>query len=703
MLSKTSSSVHLAVARSHWEDLRHTLKSGRVVIDGSSLTIGDVVAASEHGCHPHLTRDVETLEGIKRSVETLHELLAEGHEIYGVNTGFGGSADSRTNHYASLQRALLQLLHSGILTKSDTGNDGTPYGHQSMPVQWVRAAMVVRSNSLSRGHSAVSIDCIEAILRLVRLNITPIVPLRGTISASGDLMPLAYIAGVIQGNPGVYAHCGNGRVLTGQQVSELLAIPQVTLGPKEGLGLVNGTASSAALASLAMYKSHHLAVISQVATALTVEALQGSADSFHPFISSIRPHNGQIEAASNIHAALQGSRLARLESKSKAGLVQDRYSLRTASQWIGPQLEDLLLADHQVSVELNSTTDNPLIDTETRDYYCGGNFQATSVTSAMEKTRLALQMLGKLLYTQCSETIDPSLNNGLPANLAADDPSLSFTMKGVDISMASYMSELAYVANPVSSHVQTAEMHNQAVNSLAFVSARYTMQAVDLVTMMSACALYVACQALDLRVLQLTFLDQLPAILTETTKSAFGGAVTPEQTETLATQLATSIKNAWPGTSRMDLHGRCTKVVKLANSVLMESFTPMATSPTAAHPLLTNMPRWEKATVESLESTYNATRNEFFKNQTTASYLGVGAKVIYRAIREDLNVPFHRGFVEQPSADGDLESNRMNGREKKVTGGWVSVIFEALCDGRLSGAVLDALQAKGDNVANGCV
>ncbi|KAL4777165.1 L-Aspartase-like protein [Aspergillus nidulans var. acristatus] len=697
MVSKYQSSSHLAVARAHWEELRQTLKNGKVIIDGSNLTIADVVAVSEHGCHPHSTLHGKTLEDINRSVETLHKLLSEGHDIYGVNTGFGGSADSRTNHYSSLQRALLQLLHSGILTKSDTGNDGSLYNNQSMPAEWVKATMVVRSNSLSRGHSAVSAGCIEAILRLVRFNITPIVPLRGTISASGDLMPLAYIAGVIEGNPGVYARCRNGQILTGQQVLESLGIPRVTLGPKEGLGLVNGTASSAALASLVMYRAHHLAVVSQIVTALTVEALQGSADSFHPFISSIRPHDGQTEAARNILAALQGSRLARLESKSKAGLVQDRYSLRTASQWIGPQLEDLLLADHQVSVELNSTTDNPLINTDTEDYYCGGNFQATSVTSAMDKTRLALQMLGKLLYTQCSETIDPSLNNGLPANLAADDPSLSFTMKGVDISMASYMSELAYVANPVSSHVQTAEMHNQAVNSLAFVSARYTMQAVDLVTMMSACSLYSACQALDLRVLQLTFFDQLPAILSQTTQDAFGCALAQEEVETLSTRLAFSIKSTWPTTSRMDLHDRCIRVVQLTTTILVENFTSASTDPTTAQQILTSIPTWENATVQSLESTYNMTRSKSFKSQNTASYLGVGSKVIYRAVREDLRIPFHRGFVEQPTADGGLESNKIDGREKKVTGGWISVIYEALCDGRLGGVVLDALQAGGVN------
>ncbi|KAL4956617.1 phenylalanine ammonia-lyase [Aspergillus filifer] len=612
--------------------------------------------------------------------------------LKGVNTGFGGSADSRTNHYSSLQRALLQLLHNGILTESDTGKKGSLYNLHSIAPEWVKAAMVVRSNTLSRGHSAVTVECIQAILRLVRCDVTPVVPLRGSISASGDLMPLAYIAGVIEGNPGVYARCENGKILSGQQVSELLGIPPITLGPKEGLGLVNGTAASCALASLALYKSHNLAIISQVATALTVEALQGSIDSFHPFLSKIRPHDGQIEAAANILAALQGSRLARSERGAKSGLVQDRYSLRTASQWIGPQLQDLLLADHQISIELNSTTDNPLIDPATRNFYCGGNFQATTVTSAMERTRLVLQMFGKLLYTQCTETIDPNLNNGLPANLAADDPSLSFTMKGVDISMAAYMSELAYLANPVSTHVQTAEMHNQAVNSLAFVSARYTMQAIDVVTMMSACSLYVACQAIDLRVLQLTFFEQLPSVLSQTIQEAFDGILSQEQVESLTLQLTASIKTAWPSTSRMDLHDRCEQVARLATPPLIQSIVSMYYDLKSAQKILNGISAWQKIITAGLESAYNDVREKFFQSQNTVAYLGAGSKIIYRAIREDSGVPFHRGFVEQPTVNSE---STIDGREKKVTGGWISVIYEALRDGKLASALLEALQAGG--------
>ncbi|CRG88870.1 hypothetical protein PISL3812_05905 [Talaromyces islandicus] len=330
------------------------------------------------------------------------------------------------------------------------------------------------------------------------------VPLKGSISASGDLMPLAFMAGAIEGNPDIKVCQRQGdslKILSAEAALELHQIPKIRFGPKEALGLVNGTASSAGLASIVMYEAHHVATLSQAFTALVVEAMLGNSESFHPFISEARPHPGQIEGIRN--------------SKDYApeGLVQDRYALRSTPQWIGPQLEDLLSANKQITTELNSSADNPIVDAEAQEVYYGANFQAAAVTSAMEKTRLAVQMLGKLFFAQSTELIDASLNNGLPANFCADNPSLSFTIKGVDVNMAAYMSELSFLANPVSTHVQSAEMGNQSINSLAFLSSRMTKKAVELVSLMGATCLYVCCQALDLRVMQIEYLDELYSIL----------------------------------------------------------------------------------------------------------------------------------------------------------------------------------------------
>lgn len=185
----------------------------------------------------------------------------------GTNTGFGGSADTRTNELVPLQAALMQLTQAGILSPSI--NDAIP--EQAMPASWVRATIAVRCNATVRGHTAVSLSILEALLRLLEHGITPIVPLRGSVSASGDLMPLSYIAGLIEGNPDVLAIDKHGRVLPAAHALKVSGIMPVTLGPKEGLGLINGTASSAALGTLVVGHAHGLAVLSQVLTAIAVE------------------------------------------------------------------------------------------------------------------------------------------------------------------------------------------------------------------------------------------------------------------------------------------------------------------------------------------------------------------------------------------------------------------------------------------------
>ena len=178
----------------------------------------------------------------------------------GVNTGFGGSADTRTDRHLDLQKALMQLLQAGVTIK----------GHE-MPTQWVRAMILVRCNTLMRGHSAVSLSVIESLCQLLCSNLTPVVPVRGTISASGDLMPLAYVAGVLEGNQQMLVQVKDGRTIPANQALQIANLRPVVFGPKEALGLVNGTAASAGLGALVAFHAQQLAVLTQALTALAVE------------------------------------------------------------------------------------------------------------------------------------------------------------------------------------------------------------------------------------------------------------------------------------------------------------------------------------------------------------------------------------------------------------------------------------------------
>lgn len=373
---------------------------------------------------------------------------------YGVSTGFGGSADSRTNNLASLQLALLQHQQCGQLELPDNTALCTPSRPGSslllseeplsMPESWVRGAIAVRLNSLSRGHSGVRVEVLQKMGALLKHNIVPVVPVRGSISASGDLSTLSYIAGCLAGQDHIQAWTdspdGTRIKVPSSHALAHFQIEPVSYGPKEALGILNGTAPNAALASLVLYDAVNLAFLTHFTTAMAVEAETATDASFVPFIhDECRPHPGQIESASTLLDLLTGSKLAThleetgatlLATEDEGSLRQDRYPLRTAPQFLGPQLEDLQSAWNALVVELNSTTDNPLVSATEGVVHHGGNFQAMAVTNAMEKTRLCLAHFGKLTFTQGTELINPSMNRGLGANLAATDPSLNFHCKG---------------------------------------------------------------------------------------------------------------------------------------------------------------------------------------------------------------------------------------------------------------------------------
>lgn len=400
--------------------------------------------------------------------------------------------------------------------------------------------MLVRINSLSGGHSGVRPILIKNLVELLRRNIIPRIPLRGSISASGDLMPLSYIGGALEGKKSITVWAGSGSnrcVMSAAEALSKTALDPIKLGPKEGLAIINGTAVSAGVGALAINDANKLSILSQALTAMSVEALQGTTESFDPFFDAVRPHPGQREAARNIRKFLSGSGLAQDKDGSAAGsLRQDRYSIRTAPQWLGPMLEDLELATRQVTIECNSVTDNPLMDIDpeylenTRILH-GGNFQARAITSAMEKTRLALQTMGQMHFAQCTEIIDPKMNYGLPPSVVADEPSESFLFKPIDIAIAALQSELGFLANPAGSHVQSAEMGNQSLNSLALISARYTHVALDVLSQLMSYHLLVLCQALDLRAMHFKFLEDFRPTFDDIISNNFGSIVRSKSTE----------------------------------------------------------------------------------------------------------------------------------------------------------------------------
>lgn len=612
----------------------------------------------------------------------LERELEAGNVIYGVNTGFGGSADTRTQHFERLQSAAIQHLNVGILLKADktdpTSNQSDDNGllrSHALPTPIVKAAMLIRCNSLMRGHSGVRISVIESVMKLLSLDMTPVVPLRGSISASGDLSTLSYIAGAIEGNPDIFVKVGSKdgptKTLPASETLKIAGLEPVRLQAKEGLGITNGTAPSCATACLVIHQANQLALLAQLLTAMGTEALAGTANNYHPFISAVRPHPGQSEVASNILSFLTHSKICppstSPHSTARVGLAQDRYALRTAPQWLGPQLEDLALATRQITTELNATTDNPLLQVPQNTHtttthpsshdqahiHHGGNFQAAALTSAMEKTLLALQNIGRLLFAQSAELINNATNKGLPPNLSFDDPSQSFTCKGFDVNMAAYAAELAYLAKPVSAHVQVAEMANQSVNSMALVAGRYALEAVEVVGLMAGTYAYVLCQALDLRCLRVEFGARIGGVVRAVLEGC-GLVAGGEGEEGVAERVRDVLLQRWDGLSHCDLPERCRAAVGESVGEVLEAVGEEVT--------LKGVRQYQLRMAAELERCYAELKVEFLREQTTTEYISPASKVVYDFVRKELNIPLNRGVEDHPplllqKAEGVLNGN----------------------------------------------
>ncbi|KAL2021857.1 hypothetical protein VTK56DRAFT_6452 [Thermocarpiscus australiensis] len=721
-LAQERAASHACATHYEWVALQNRLRSSEaVLVNGQDLSIADVVAVSLHQAAAKLTYDKQVLQLVDESVAFLARELESGHIIYGVNTGFGGSADTRTQRFEQLQSAAIQHLNSGILLQADKTDPGSSKYPQNellrshaLPTPIVKASMLIRCNSLLRGHSGVRTSIIESVMKLLSLNMTPIVPLRGSISASGDLSTLSYIAGAIEGNPDIFVKlgglAGGEKILPANEALGLAGMEAVRLQAKEGLGITNGTAPSCAAACIVMHQANQLALLTQVLTAMGTEALNGTAHNYDPFISAVRPHPGQAEVAYNILRFLSGSKICPKDEtsmKARAGLCQDRYALRTAPQWIGPQLEDLQLATRQVTTELNSTTDNPLIDAARGRVHHGGNFQAAAITSAIEKTLTALQNLGRLLFAQSAELINNATNKGLPPNLSADDPSASFTCKGFDVNMAAYAAELAYLARPVSAHVQVAEMANQSVNSMALVAARYALEAVEVVGLMAATHIYVLCQALDLRCLQVEFRARAREQLRRVVDGCFGECMRglheeEEEKEEkkkkaegilseMARQASDAILQRWDQLAHLDLPDRCRTAVN-------ESLGGMLGYLVGCGARVVAIESYRGKAAVALEACYRGLRQDFFRRPTTAEHISPASRVVYDFVREELRIPLNRGVEDHPTlllreaeacnGEGSAEKNEDLAARRRTLGTMASEIYEALRRGELHDRIM---------------
>ncbi|KAG9312071.1 phenylalanine ammonia-lyase [Chiua virens] len=661
----------------HVNEIDKHLTGVPVTLTGSDLSLAQIAALARYlpsstaslSAPPLLLSDSTDLRAAHNaSRHVIASKVEAGLSIYGVSTGFGGSADTRTDDPISLGSALLQHQHGGVLMPSSITRNAAaaaapaplplsdPAHSTTMPPAWTRAAMVIRANSLLRGHSGVRWELVQKMVEVIEKGIVPLVPLRGSISASGDLSSLSYIAGTLIGNPGIrvwmlgppalpsllpatqvnvptslsvslaptpYSVSGaatpvseSGRVSPSSPstpassvheedftksdyvsrstfspnysrnypASKALALTNTTpipLASKEHLGILNGTAFSAAVASLVTNGAKDVAVLGAILTAMSIEAMLGARGSFDPFVSKARPHPGQIEAAHLVWSLLADSQFAQSEDvevrlqDDDGVLRQDRYSLRTVPQWLGPQFEDIKKVTETIRVEVNATTDNPLVEPPREEggegkIHHAGNFQALAVTNAMDHLRLSLAHIGRMMFVQVTEMINGTMNRGLPGNLSAAESALDFGCKGIDIASASYVGELNTLGGMnVGVGNVSAEMHNQSLNSLALISARYTLTALEVAQLLAATHLFVVCQALDLRAMYIEMRRMSAQLVRDLIREGF--SLGDADVEKVARKVLLQMNEALDRTTAMDTAPRMAKVASEAVSPLLEA------------------------------------------------------------------------------------------------------------------------------------
>ena len=444
-------------------------------LGAGALAIEDVERVARQGVAVRLGAPARAR--IAKGRDWLWERIARGERIYGVNTGVGGGQDFAVppHDMERLQHNLMRHLSCA------TG--------QPLPTDVVRAAMLLRAATFATGASAVRPELVDALIAALNRGLTPVVPRYGSVGASGDLMPSAYIARLLVGMGEAEV---DGRRMLAAEALHLAALEPVRFAPKEGLALINGTTVMTAVASLVWADARRVLRGLLSAIALSVEALQAPDQPFQPWVHEQKGHPGQICVAAWIREALAGSGYVAASTR------QSGYSLRCAPQGLGPAWEALEEGRPVIEREINSANDNPLVDPDTGTLYQAGNFYGGHIARLLDSWKLDFATMASWGNALMAVLVDSRFNGGLPANLTPV-PGVNSGFKGMQLSVTSLACAVRQMAGPSSIHSLPTEEYNEDVVSLGMHAAVTAMDALECVRNETAMVLLAAAQAADLR------------------------------------------------------------------------------------------------------------------------------------------------------------------------------------------------------------
>ena len=460
-----------------------------ISLDGNGLTIEDVIRVADGGERVEIAPKAGARMAASR--QAVEEAMRGPDPVYALNTGVGLLANVRLEE-DELERMQVNLVRSHCC------GAGEP-----LPGEMVRAMMAIRANVLAKGFSGIRPVVAERICDLLNCGITPVIPSRGSVGASGDLAPLAHMALTLIGEgSAVY----RGMVLPAAECLRRARLEPVRLQAKEGISLLNGTQAMLAIGCLELARLEALFYSAQTAAAFTMEALGGTPAALDPRLHQARPHEGQMRSASHLLELLNGSKIPRTQGTGSVS-IQDAYCLRCIPQVHGAAWDAIAQARRVFEIELNSATDNPLVFAEAKSsgngkpsaqIVSGGNFHGAPLAVTLDFLAIALYQLAGISERRTERLLNPALNEGLPAFLA-DHPGLESGMMMAQVTAASLVAEMRVLAGPASTGSIPTSGNQEDFVSMGMTSALKLEQSVRLAEMVIAIELLAGTRALDLR------------------------------------------------------------------------------------------------------------------------------------------------------------------------------------------------------------
>ena len=461
-----------------------------IYIDGNQLTIEQVVAVARNGKKTGIKKDA--LKRVLESSAWVEEIIMAEKPVYGINTGFGIFSDHNISRDDAAKLSRNLILSHAIATGPD------------LPKDVIRAAMLIRANTLAKGYSGVRPIVIQTIIEMLNRDLTPIIPSQGSLGSSGDLAQLSHMALVFTTDEEDLAEVSGmaeyqNQRMHGKSAMEAAGIPRIKLGAKEGLAVNNGATFSAAIAALAIFDANNLLNTASITLAMSLEALLGVISAFDPRIHLVRNHRGQIAVAEQVRKLTKGSTFLGAD-----GRIQDAYSLRCAPQVQGAAVDALIFIKDRIQREINAATDNPLLFGP-GEAISGGNFHGEPIGMVMDFLSIALTEVAGISERRTFRLTDANLNCGLPPMLV-DTPEAAGLNSGLmmpQYTAASLVLESQALSSPDSVYSLPTSAEQEDHNANSMTAARHTAQIVKNTTHVLAVEAYCSARAIDLRFRQI--------------------------------------------------------------------------------------------------------------------------------------------------------------------------------------------------------